>query len=541
MKHRTIAYALAFGLAFAVGASHAQAPAFEIKRFEIGGNKILDRAELETLVAPYLGAGRGFGDIQKALEAIENAYRRRGYGAVNVHVPEQEVADGVVRLVVVEAQLGAVSIGGNRHFGEANLRAALPGLKEGSPPNLNKISENVQLANENPAKQVEVTLATGNAPGVVDARLKVVEHDPRRIFVTLDNTGTRDTGRHRLGIAWQDANLLGGDEVLTLAYTGSPDVWLGHPDDVSVDVFSLAFRKPFYGLGDSLEVIYGNSNVNVPSVQNTGFGLSGKGEVFALRWNSHFPRRGEYSSKLVYGWDIKHLDTRCTPDQNGINPSCTPYTVRPLSVSYEATVRGATAQWDYRLGLAWNALPTGSRFNHVGTGRTDRYSFIANRQVDDDFHALRFGGSYAARVEGWMLRGAVQGQLAGSGLPLSEQLGLAGTTAVRGFQERAIVADGGHVANLEVYTPNLAGPLGARGNLHALAFYDFAYGRNSGGAVVPFHTIRIASAGLGLRYQIGRDVSFTLDSARIVDPGPPGLEKQQRGDWRTHFKLTVGF
>jgi hemolysin activation/secretion protein len=545
MKLRLHASCIALVVAISSQASFAQDEKFDILSYDIQGATLLKSGEVDTLVAPFAGKGRTYADIQKALEALEMAYRVRGYGAVNVRVPEQEITSGVVRLSVVEAVIGKALLDGNTHFDAANIRASLPNLKEGATPNLSDISENVQLANENPAKHVEVTLTTSETPGVIDAKVRVTEENPHRFFASLDNTGTDDTGKHRLGLAYQNANLLGGDEVLTLAYTGSPDVWLGHPDNVKADVYSIAFHKPFYSIGDSLDFIYGNSNVDVPSVQNTGFGIVGKGEIAALRWNHNFPRSGEYSSKLTFGYDYKYLNSTCDPDQSGTTGSCTPYTLQPVSATYLGQFEGIDYAATYNVGVMVNLLPTG--LNYAGSpgtaaaGENDHYSFITGRPVSDHFAALRFSGSYSQRVSNWMLRAAIAGQFADSALPPAEQLGLVGAMAVRGYEERAIATDTGHFVNLEAYTPNLAGSFGAPGNLHGLAFIDIGYGHNRGAKGTPFDTISLVSTGIGVRYTLRKDVSFSWDAAKVIDPGPENVGIEEQGDWRSHFKLTIGF
>lgn len=545
MKPRQLASCLALGMAVALPVAQAQDEKFDIQRFDIKGNTLLPPGQAEAVVAPFLGKGRVYGDVQKALEALENAYRAKGYGTVNVYVPEQEITGGVIRLDVSEAVLGKVAISGNKFFDEANIRASLPNLKEGQAPNLRQISENVQLVNENPAKQVEVTLATSEEDGKVDAKVGMTEQDPQRVYVTLDNTGTEETGVHRVGVAYQHANLLGGDEVLTLAYTTSPEVLfnIGDAKDVKVDIYSVAFRKPFYSIGDSLDVIYGNSNVNTPTTQATGFGLVGKGEVFALRWNHLFPRSGEYSSKLVVGYDYKFINTTCDPDQRGANASCTPYTVQPVSATYSGQLQGVNYQAGYNLGLAYNLFATGKSYPLAGTTRTDRYSFVTGRPVNDEFLVVRYGGSYARLVEGWQLRAALNGQVAlGNALPSAEQFGVVGSTAVRGFSERAIATDSGHVLNLEAYTPNLAGAFNAPGNLHGVLFYDIGYGRNVGANGTPFNKVTVGAMGVGVRYALQKDLTFSWDAATIVDPGPLNpAAVEHSGDWRSHFKLTVGF
>jgi hemolysin activation/secretion protein len=113
---------------------------------------------------------------------------------------------------------------------------------------------------------------------------------------------------------------------------------------------------------------------------------------------------------------------------------------------------------------------------------------------------------------------------------------------VRGFSERAIAADSGHVINLEVYTPNLASHFNAPGSLHGVVFYDIGYGRNVGADGNPFNKVTIGSVGVGVRYSLQRDLTFSWDAANVVNPGPiPPAGPEHSGDWRSHFKLTVGF
>ncbi len=520
----------------------AEGEGFDIKGFSVEGNTLLPAQQVTEQVAPYLGKNRNYGDIQRALEALENAYRAAGFNTVNVHVPEQELTEGVIRLQVKESVIGKVRVSGNRHFGEANIRASLPALKEGAAPNARRLSENIQLANDNPAKKVAVTL--GMEGDQVNVGVAVSEENPRQIVASLNNTGTQATGQWRMSLAFQHANLFDSDQSLTLAYTGSPDA----PSGVKVDIYSLAYRLPLYGLGDSIDFLYGNSNVNTPSVQATGFGLAGKGEVTALRYNHYFPRSGEFSSKLTLGLEHKYFNTRCSI--NGVPQSiapplpalaaCTPYTTRPLSLSYSGQWQGVSASADYNVGLATN-LPTGSRY--LFNSGFDHYSTIAGRPVQDHFTILRVGGSYTTLLPAdWQGRAVFSGQYTPKGLVSGEQFGLAGSTAVRGFGERAVSADVGHLLNLEIYTPDVATRLGLPGNLRGLAFYDLARGQNRGVVAPTAPTasrLGIASGGLGLRYNYQKNISVQADVANVLKAGPVGTES--RGDWFGHMNLSVGF
>ena len=559
-----IARVLAAVLILAAGAlnhAYGQDASFDIVRFQIEGNSILPTERAQELVAPFVGQRRNYGDVQKALEALEGEFRRLGYGTVQVYVPEQELTTGVVRLQVSEGVIGKVAITGNKYFNDANVRAGLPDLKEGSAPNMRKLSENVQLSNENPAKQVEVTLGVSEEEGKVNARVEVKEEDPDRLYLTLDNTGTKASGKHRLGVAYQNANFGNSDQVLTLAYTTALDPpggmkILGNRvlpwqdgNGVKVDIFSIGYRLPLYALGDSIDFIYGNSSTDTPSTSptlGTGLGINGKGEVFGFRYNHIFPRAGEYTSRLVFGLDYKYMNSRCAINGNptpfGI-AGCTPHTFRPVSATYSGQWQKPGQAIDFNVGVVHHLFPMGSRFVYAAApGGYDRYSAASGYQTKDEFTALRFGGSYTTALAGdWLLRIAASGQHANNALPAGERLGVAGSTAVRGFLERAVSVDRGYFANLEGYSPDIAASLGLPGNLKWLVFYDFAQGSNLNPSVN--QKVNIASLGVGLRYNINKDVSARLDIARVMDGvwpnGAPSIALE--GDIRGHFGIAYGF
>ena len=544
-----------------LGPALAQDARFNIERFQIDGNSILPAAKVQELVAPFVGKGKVYGDVQKALEALEGEFRRLGYGTVQVFVPEQELTSGVVRLLVSEGVIGKVTITGNKFFNNENIRASIPDLKEGAAPNMRKLSENIQLTNENPAKQVEVTLGVSEEEGKVNARVEVKEENPERFYMTLDNTGTKATGKHRLGVAYQNANLGNSDQVLTLAYTTALDPPGGMKilgtrmlpwqdgNGVKVDIFSIGYRLPLYSLGDSIDFIYGNSSTDTPSTSPTlggGLGINGKGEIFGLRYNHIFPRDGEFSSRLVLGFDYKYVNSRCAisgvPTPFGL-AGCTPHTLRPVSATYSGQWQKPGESIDFNVGLLHNLFPMGSRFAYAAPpGGFDRYSAASGYQSKDEFTTLRIGGSYAAAIGGdWMLRAAANAQHANNALPAIERLGLGGVNAVRGFLERAVAVDRGYVANLEAYSPDVAPSLSVPGTLKWLVFFDTARGFNLNPSLN--QKVNIASLGVGLRYNLKKDVSARVDVARVMDGvWPNGLPNVAlEGDIRGHFGLAIGF
>src|SRR5687768_15938355 len=128
-------------------------PRFDINRFQITGGTLVPAAEVEKVVAPYTGKNKDFGDIQRALEAVEQAYRKRGWGIVQVLLPEQDITRGVVELRILEPRVGRVVVEGNKFFDTDNIRRSLPSIKEGTTPNSQEMSRNLQMLGEHPTKQ----------------------------------------------------------------------------------------------------------------------------------------------------------------------------------------------------------------------------------------------------------------------------------------------------------------------------------------------------------------------------------------------------
>ena len=106
-------------------------PRFTIKQFVVEGDTLLGAARIATLVKPFTGPERDFGDVQQAIEALEKAYRGMGYNSVAVILPEQELKGGNILIKVIESKIMNISIEGNRHFSTANIEAGFPTLEKG--------------------------------------------------------------------------------------------------------------------------------------------------------------------------------------------------------------------------------------------------------------------------------------------------------------------------------------------------------------------------------------------------------------------------
>lgn len=496
------------------------APRFEIQRFIVEGNTLLSQPAIDQAVTPFAGKDRDFGDIQRALEALQDAYLKGGYNAVRVLVPEQDIRAGTVRLQVVEGRVASVRVENNRFFDTANVRASLPALKEGTSPNTRAIGENAQLANDNPAKQVSVALQASEKPGQVDATVRVVDENPTRYSVFADNTGTSSTGYYRTGIGFQHANVFNSDQVLSAQAITSPD----QPSDVLIA--GLGYHIPVYGWQGTMDFVGGYSDVNAGTVQDL-FTVTGSGTVFAARYTQYLPRIDTYDQKLALGWDWRAYKNNV--GLVGLSGSLVPdITVKPLSLTYTGRLSQVGQDLSFYLTAVQN-LPGGND--------ASQDAFTAQRAGASANYLIYRAGAVFTRVlpQDFRFRAAANGQYTNYLLVPGEQFGMGGQDSVRGYFERETANDVGNRFSLEGYTPDFGARLGSGWTARALAFTDMAHGRDNDPARNPNNGL--SSVGVGLRVNQGKSLALRLDWAYVTN----AAGSRPEGSDRLHFAVAYSF
>lgn len=497
----------------------AQAPRFPITRFAVDGATLMTSEEIDAALQPFTGTGRTLADVQRARAALEAAYAQRGYGATQVVVPEQEITDGAVRLRAIEGRLSSVSIEGNRFFDAANIRRSLPALVEGQPLNTARLARELRLANESPVKQTTTVLKGGAEDGDLTAQVRVEDQRPWRFSLGVDNTGTPETGDHRVGVGFQHANLFDRDHVLTVQYVTSPskednpDKFALPPSD-NVLIAGAGYHVPLYSLGDSIDLVAGYANVDSGVVQNL-FAVSGSGWFYGARYNFGLPTAGAFDQKLSLGldWRIYNNDVALVGATGSITPD---YTIHPLSLAYSGAYRAADQELAFSVAGVQN-IPGGNdgtqvTFDAVRPGAPASYTLA--RATLSYLHGLPRGAQVRVRIAGQYTRDE---------LVPGEQFGIGGMESVRGFLERQFAGDRGYSGSLELYSPDFGAELLPAGNWRArvLAFYDFGRAYRVNPEVFEPEVIGISSVGPGLRVAYGSSVTLRFDYGFQIQRGEP--------------------
>lgn len=523
------------GLSFAVETyTPSPPPRFDISAYQIEGNTLIAKEDLDKIVAPYTGQSRDFGDVQSALQAIQLAYQKLGYSAVRVLLPEQALENGIVRIEVIQQKIVSVSARGNDFHDDDNILNSVPALKVGEPPNAREVARNIRVANENPSKYATVHFKTSEAdPDGIDATIRVIDEKPGKFFFTLDNTGNSQTKDIRMGIGYQNYNMFNRDHRFTAQFITTPQWDAGFSD---LRIFAFGYTIPLYACGDSIDFLAAYSDVNAGSLLNGALSITSKGVVLGAHYNWNLDRIGTYQHKINFGIDYRDYRPQASFSGTNLTPEVE---VTPVSATYSGFWKTAEHQLSFNLGVTQNIPGITS---HGGSSDLAAPPWLA----DDNFTRYNWGVDFSQLIKAdWQIHLAASGQFASDHLHPGEQFGLGGMDSVRGWHERAFSGDRGYRASAELVSPNFGAKFAEGLTLRALGFYDVGHVSNLddvfGGKIG--NKINIGSVGAGLRFGYGKHLLGRTDFAYVVDGDKTNSssatyqQSRERGDTFMHVSL----
>lgn len=233
----------------AVAPSPKGSPTFEVTAYELEGNTLLKRSEIQTVVAPFTGHAVNYDLVRQALLALQGYYRSRGFVTVGLGLPPQRLTNGIVRVQVTEGRLADINILGNGHYSSNNIRRALPSLSTNVVLNTHWFQPELDRANLNPDRQIYPVIGPGPDPGTSVLTLKIKDRLPLHGYVELDNRATPGTPALRLDTALQYNNLWQRDHQLGFQYSFSPQELKdndGYPRHLLYDQPRVASYSAFY-------------------------------------------------------------------------------------------------------------------------------------------------------------------------------------------------------------------------------------------------------------------------------------------------------
>jgi len=197
--------------------------AFEVTTYRIRGNSLLEMSVLERIFTNAMGTNVTFERIKSAVTELQTAYWDRGYLTVRVTLPQQQLTNAAVQLLVTEGRLAEITVANNTYFSSNNVRRALPSLREGIVLNSHVFQRELDAANANRDRQIYPVIGPGPEPGTSALTLKVKDHLPFHGRFELNNQSTPGTPDLRMNLAGTYNNLWQLEHQLGLQYSFTPE------------------------------------------------------------------------------------------------------------------------------------------------------------------------------------------------------------------------------------------------------------------------------------------------------------------------------
>lgn len=488
-----------------------------VEHFVVEGDNPLHAEETQTVLARFERQSHNLDGLQAAAKALEEAIREKGNAFYRVILPKQHLGKSrEVTLKVIAYPLGDIKIEGNQYYQRDNILAGLPHLELNSVPDNEAVVNDLKVSNYNPGKKLALTYHKLDSGDGLGADIQVKDQNPQSFSFSFNNRGTASTGRFRLGVGYQHANLFDLDHVLNVNFSASPE------DVPGIKQYGVNYMVPIYRTRGWLSGYWSKSDVDVGAVGD--FNITGSGEMGGLHYQQFLPRMKGYEHWLDVGWDDKLFSNTVLFGQENLG---TPVRSMPVSVTYRSDIDGTSYHAGFNVGWAKNIQ---------GGTENDAAAYAANGGAKPDWDVWRYGMNLDFKLPAsWMWRHQYSGQYSSQHLIAAEQMGLGGMTSVRGYSERET---GGDIANLyksEVWTPQWYP------GVNFLAFYDqghrFVYNAQAAGQDT---SAWLRSIGVGARWSWQDNVTTSVDLAQTLDDGE-GTQKTQRHSGKVHAQVMIHF
>jgi len=394
----------------------ASAARFVLKKIEFTPSHYLSEAQLQAVAGRHVGQEVRYDDLQKVIGEINALYREQQILTARAILPPQRVADGVVRIELVEGKLGQSSIEGNETTRASWIDGWL-GAQPGEPLDTSTLERKLELYNHVNSTQLNARLRPGEAFGATDLVIQAQEPPRYQMQVFADNMGSPSTGRNELGASGAINNLLGiGDQL---------GVYLMHSE--GADSGALNYSLPVNQSGGRLGASFSSLSSHVVSGPYRDFDVDGRSRNARLQFSQPVLHRGAWWLDGTLGFG----QTRASNEILGAELG--DYSVRSASVGLQATGLYDTRSFSVGLIFSNNLMSSDQEDDR----RANLWNFSGSwteKITDADYSVVRVGGQQSSSDV--LLNGS-----------LAMQLGGAGT--VRGYDPGAVSGDSGYYANLE--------------------------------------------------------------------------------------------
>ncbi len=446
---------------------------FLIHTLTLEGERVEKFSWLEEMLLPYQGQKIGKDGINLIVKRLTNALIARGYTTTRIGIPEQDLSSGTLKLMLVPGIIRKI------HFTNPDTRAnwytAFP-TRPGNILNLRDLEQGLEQIKRVPSQDADMQISPGENPGESDVNITMKSSNPFRMTFSLDDSGSKSTGKIQASTSLSFDNLFGLNDLFYISFNKDAQQ---EGDQYGTRGNSYQFSVPYGYWTFTLAGSSYNYHQTIEGANQT-FLSSGKSDNTEFRVQRLIHRDQQSKTSLEFGIIKKHsksfiADTEIDSQRKNV-------TANEIGISYRQYF-GKTVldvKLDHRQGVPWfNAqAETGG-----ADGLTTRYKlWTLDTTVSTPMKIGNVEGKYSFTFSGQYTKDL---------LYTADYFSIGNRYTVRGFDgEQTLLAEKGFYIRNEWSMPVAQGKE---------AYVGLDYGQVSGSGTQWLLGKKLAGAALGIR------------------------------------------
>lgn len=401
-------------------------------------------------------------DIRDQLTAYYTALSRP---FVDIAIPVQDVVDGTLRVNVIEAKRGQLTVEGNRWFDAQQYIDAIR-TPLGAPIDMQTLATDTDWLNRNEGRHVAISVRPTDDPAVDSLTIDARDHLPLTVTLAADNDGTEASGLYRTGIGvdWSNAFWRGDD--LNYNFVVDPDGFRLLQHTITYTTF-LPWR-------DTMTLTAFIADTRGLASGPYALSVNGHYDILSGRYIAALPAGKDFAHHIEFGFDFKSTNSNVLSGGTSIFPGDSELDQFSLTyVAWRPDSLGSTGLTALLVGSPGHlsARNTASALQAQRIAASPTYAY--GRVSIERLTSLPHDATWSARLTG---------QFSSDNLLFSEQLDFGGSQSIRGFMEQAATRDSGvrmeHELRFAPLYPNFLPKLSDDGSVVPFLFLDAGAGRD---------------------------------------------------------------
>lgn len=395
-----------------------------IRQFKFQGNKVVSSEALSQALVSITNHEVTITQLKASVDLISEHYRKQGYLAIAT-LPDQDITDGEVTMLITEAVFGGVKFDGT--YGK-DFKRVRPGVIEsmlglakqkGKAFNQDQLEAGLAKVDNLAGIKIQSSMQAGQAEGTTDLLVKVKDQPLLNAYLALDNAGSRSTGSEKATVYLSLASPFGLGDTLNATMLHSE----------GTDYVRMAYAYPLAGTNLQLTTNASYMTYDVVASEFKSQELNGHSSNFGV--GAQYPLYQSKNTKLKLDLDFEKK--------------------LYINKAYDATEKGQVKNSDYDVQVAtltvglerFDTFIAGAQNNASLNFGIGKVNLDGSANQNDDAKFANTQGNYS-RVRWNLSRNQFltdslslyvsgSGQFANGNLDSSEKFYLGGVNGVRAY------------------------------------------------------------------------------------------------------------